>query len=145
MAMELYWLTLSILAVWRLSHLLAAEDGPFDLFARLREAAGNSFFGKLLDCFNCVSLWVSAPVALLLGRSVQEQSLLWLACSGGAIMLERLTASRAAPAPLYWEEEEKDELLRKPAQAESAAAIKRVYDKPAGNAADGYGKADNRL
>ncbi len=41
------------LAVWRLTHLLHAEDGPFDVFVRLRRGAGEGFFGKLLDCFHC--------------------------------------------------------------------------------------------
>ena len=33
------------LAVWRLTHLLHAEDGPFDLCVRLRHLLGEGFFG----------------------------------------------------------------------------------------------------
>lgn len=143
--MKFYWLTLAVLAVWRVSHLLSAEDGPFDLIVRLRETVGNGFWGKLLDCFNCVSLWVAATVALLLGGSAQEQLLMWLACSGGAIILERLTVSRAVPEPIYWEEEVTGhELLRKSTQTKPTAAITRLYDER-GNAATSYGKTDNRL
>lgn len=117
--MEFYWLTLGILAVWRITHLLTHEDGPFDLFARLREAIGDGFWGNLLDCFNCLSLWVSLPFALMLGHNVQEKVMLWLAYSGGSIILERVSSEKPSTVPLYWEEEEdKHELLRKSSSPE---------------------------
>ena len=37
----------AVLAVWRVTHLLWGEDGPFDLFVRLRKFAGAGFFGRL--------------------------------------------------------------------------------------------------
>lgn len=88
--MRWYWLGLGILGVWRVTHLLAAEDGPWDLIVRVRRAAGNGFLGKLLDCFYCLSLWVAAPFALWIGTGWQERVLLWPALSGAAILLERL-------------------------------------------------------
>jgi hypothetical protein len=88
------------LAVWRATHLLHAEDGPWGIFARLRRLAGSGFWGQLLDCFYCLSLWMSIPVAALAATSWQEGALLWLALSGGAILLERATA----PMPAYIEE-----------------------------------------
>ena len=39
------------LAIWRLTHLFWGEDGPGDLFVRLRRLAGKGFWGSLLDCF----------------------------------------------------------------------------------------------
>lgn len=81
---------LGVFASWRLAHLLAYEDGPWDLLARLRAALGNSLLGGLMDCFYCVSLWVAAPFGLLLGRSAQECALVWLALSGAACLLERM-------------------------------------------------------
>lgn len=81
---------LGVLASWRLAHLLAYEDGPWDLLARLRAALGNSVPGRLMDCFYCISLWVAAPFGLLLGRSAQECALAWLALSGAACLLERM-------------------------------------------------------
>ena len=64
--MEEAWLrfVLSVLATWRVTHLLAYEDGPWDVFVRLRAALGNGVLGRLLDCFQCVSVWVSALFAL---------------------------------------------------------------------------------
>lgn len=87
---------LGALAVWRATHLLNAEDGPWDLVFRIRERAGDGFFGKLLDCFYCLSLWVAAPVAVYLGSTLGEGILAWLALSGAAILLERV-GGRSAP------------------------------------------------
>jgi len=44
-----------------------AEDGPGDLLARLRGLAGESLWGKMLDCFYCLSLWVALPFAAAMG------------------------------------------------------------------------------
>ena len=113
--MTVYWLVLGILCVWRVTHLLNAEDGPWDLLVRLRRGVGNGFWGGLLDCFYCLSLWVAAPFALLLGQGWKERLLLWPALSGAACLLERATARPEKPAstPTYYvEDEEKDNVLR---------------------------------
>jgi hypothetical protein len=78
-------------AVWRISHLLHAEDGPWDVLARLRKLAGNGAVGRMLDCFYCVSVWVALPVALAMSAASKERVLLWPALSGAAILLERAT------------------------------------------------------
>ena len=49
--MNFYGLILGILATWRLTHLLNAEDGPWDILARLRRLAGSGLWAELLDCF----------------------------------------------------------------------------------------------
>jgi hypothetical protein len=113
-----YWLVLGILATWRITHLLHAEDGPWDVLFRLRRRVGNSVLGSIMDCFYCMSLWVAAPLAFWLGETWKERLLLWPAISGGAALLERLTTKASADAPpatTYYEEseDEADELLRK--------------------------------
>lgn len=111
------------LAVWRLTHLLQVEDGPFEVFVHVRSRMREGFVGKLLDCFYCLSLWSAAPAAWLVGRGWSEWLLLWLALSAAAILLERLHAVLLAweqtcglPA-IYSEdaprEEGSDGLLRK--------------------------------
>src|SRR5262245_666034 len=40
---------LAVLATWRLTHLLAREDGPAESLARLRAHLGSSLAGKLMD------------------------------------------------------------------------------------------------
>jgi len=105
--MKAYEIILATLCVWRMTHLLQAEDGPWDLVVRLRRAAGGGFAGKLLDCFYCLSLWVSAPFAWGFGETWRERLLLWPALSAVVIFLERLTAPRTVPPPaLFFEDKE---------------------------------------
>ena len=109
--MDFYEPILGALAVWRITHLLHAEDGPWDLLVRLRRAAGEGFWGGLLDCFYCLSLWVAAPLALVLGESWRERLLLWPALSGAAVLLQKITHRAAAPlpaAPVYYAEDHPD-------------------------------------
>lgn len=81
---------LAVLATWRVTHLLASEDGPADLIVKARALLGQSLAGKLMDCFYCVSLWIAAPAALFVARRFIDWSLVWLAVSGAACLLERL-------------------------------------------------------
>lgn len=84
---DLTWFCLSLLAIWRITHLFSQEDGPFDLVIRFRKLFGQGFFGSLLDCFFCLSLWVAAPFACILAPSWKEGIIIWLALSGGACLL----------------------------------------------------------
>ena len=102
------------LCVWRVTHLLNTEDGPGHMLARLRRRAGAGWAGQLLDCFYCLSLWVAAPASLLIGSGWQEHFLLWLALSGAACLLERITRERNPFAGFVHEdkEEESSHVLR---------------------------------
>ncbi|NJD68951.1 MAG: DUF1360 domain-containing protein [candidate division NC10 bacterium] len=86
------WLrvVLAVLATWRVTHLLANEDGPADLLVHLRARLGSGLLGKLIDCFQCLSLWVAAPMALFVSQNLVEWLLMWLALSGAACVLERI-------------------------------------------------------
>jgi hypothetical protein len=83
-------LVLAVLATWRVTHLLASEDGPADLIFRFRALLGQSLAGKLMDCFYCLSLWIAAPAALFISMKPLEWLFSWLALSGGACLLERM-------------------------------------------------------
>ena len=83
-----YGLALGILGVWRIAHLIAAEDGPWDVVVQLRKRAGNSQWGELMDCFKCLSIWAAAPFAVALGDTASNRMMLWPALSAGAILLE---------------------------------------------------------
>ena len=108
--MQSYWLAAGVVCCWRITHLLQAEDGPWDLVVRLRRRAGSGFWGKLLDCFYCLSLWVALPIAVWLGDSWAHRLVLWPAVSGGAILLERATARRSEEPPaVYYEEPSRGE------------------------------------
>jgi len=80
---------LATLAIWRVTHLLANEDGPADIIVKLRTVLGDSLAGKLMDCFKCLSLWISAPAALFVTRTPLTWLFVWLALSGAACLLQR--------------------------------------------------------
>ena len=102
-----YFIVLS-LSVWRITHLFSKEDGPFDIIYRLRKATGAGFFGRLLDCFYCTSVWVALPFGLWEGHSWREKLLLWIALSGAVCLLEKATdrKNNKPHEPIYFEEEE---------------------------------------
>lgn len=63
------------LATWRLTAMLTQENGPADIFAELRQVAGVrydpagkpyalNFFGDVLACFWCCSVWAAAALWL---------------------------------------------------------------------------------
>jgi hypothetical protein len=125
--MDLYRFLLGVLSVWRITHLLQAEDGPWDIVVHLRRSAGSGFWGQLLDCFYCLSLWIAAPHAIYLGGTFSRSVLLWPALSAGAILLARVTDHGHGDAPaLFIEESEDDYVLRqteKPGQSNDPDAF----------------------
>jgi hypothetical protein len=113
---QFYWLLLGALGVWRITHLLQAEDGPWGIVVRLRRVAGDTFWGELLDCFYCLSLWIAAPFAVYLATGWKERLLLWPALSGAAILLERVTMPGVAAfsEDISTKEEDNHAMLRQP-------------------------------
>jgi hypothetical protein len=91
-------LLIATLAVWRFSHLVVAEDGPWAMVATARAWAARSMLGALMECFSCVSLVVSAPVAWWLADRWPEGVLIWFGLSGGAMIGQRLAARVSAGA-----------------------------------------------
>jgi len=107
--MRFYNFLLGSLAVWRITHLLHAEDGPWDIVVRLRQRAGAGFWGQLLDCFYCLSVWIAAPFSVYLGKKLDERFLMWPALSAGAILLERVTDRGHGEPPALFIEDSEDE------------------------------------
>jgi len=124
--MRFYWLAVGILCVWRVTHLLVVEDGPWGIMAKLQRRAGSGFWAELLNCFYCLSLWTAAPLAYWLGESWRERLLLWPALSGGAILLQRSTSSESDPKPIHYFEEKDFEEDDK----EENHALLRQQEKP---------------
>jgi hypothetical protein len=93
--MDWYWTVAAILSVWRLTHLVHAEDGPWKLLLKLRALGGSVF-----RCFYCLSLWIAAPFAWSLDADPKHFVLLWLALSAAAILIER----RLPPRAEWWTE-----------------------------------------
>jgi hypothetical protein len=103
---------LAVLAVWRVTHLLAAEDGPGGVIFHLRQRLGVGWLGELADCFNCLSLFVAAPATLFVSRQPIVWAVAWLALSGGACLLERLGQAPPLTDPFAQPEEGEADVLR---------------------------------
>jgi hypothetical protein len=107
---------LGVLATWRVTHLLAEEDGPGDLVVRLRARAGDGWQGRLMDCFHCLSVWTAMPFALAVARRRRDAPVAVLALSGAACLLERVSALGAhttqlegGPRDVLWRQAQCDE------------------------------------
>jgi hypothetical protein len=110
---------LGVLATWRVTHLLAEEDGPGDLVIRLRARAGDGWQGRLMDCFYCLSVWTAVPFAVAVAPRRRDAPVAVLALSGAACLLERATALGArelehtqlegGPRDVLWRQTECDE------------------------------------
>src|SRR5688572_5138861 len=95
---------LAVLAVWRVTHLIVAEEGPWRILAHLRRAAIALRLGGVVTCFYCASVWVAIVFTLLIAHGWRSIALCIPALSAGAIVLERLTA-RDEPAVWYEEKQ----------------------------------------
>jgi hypothetical protein len=97
---------IGIMTVYRLSSLLSYENGPFEIFVRIRRWAGimhddegipiqwpRTFFGELLSCLWCNSVWMGFfwIVAYCIHRDLTIYSSVLLALSTGAIIINRWT------------------------------------------------------
>jgi len=73
-----------ILAIWRVTSLLHAEDGPFHIFETVRKTVGK--YTEAFDCFWCLSIWVAIPFAYFSENFI----VYWLAYSAGAIIVNEV-------------------------------------------------------
>lgn len=92
-------LVVGILATWRVTHLVVAEDGPWDVLRRIRGLLRGA------NCFLCASVWVGIAVALLIVRGWREVALAAAAFSCGAILLQRIVPD---VLPAEWVEEKEE-------------------------------------
>jgi len=92
-------------ATWRLSTLFVLEDGPFDVFWRIRwwiglerkdqfgkDAPPEGFLQGLFSCFSCFSVWGSSALWLL--YLVAPEPVWLLAAMAGAAVIQRYVMSR---------------------------------------------------
>lgn len=105
-------LALGVLAVWRVTHLLHAEHGPWGLFARARGVAARLGLGGAVSCFWCLSVWAAAPAAWWAASGWGARAVAWLALSAGAVLVEVKLLGGPVAAPVSMEDSW-NELLRK--------------------------------
>lgn len=76
------------LAVYRVSYLLAIDEGPFGSFdwaRNLIDPNQKTWIGRGLHCIGCWSFWVAFGATLLLHGSVAE----WLALAGAVLIIHK--------------------------------------------------------
>ena len=84
--MHLYRFLLGTLCVWRVTICLMWKMDRGISSSACACRFGDGFFGQLLDCFYCLSVWIAAPLSYFLGDKLNERILLWPALSAGAIL-----------------------------------------------------------
>ena len=90
---------IAALATYRLSRLLADEEGPWSVFSKLRDLTPEqSSWRRGVECIMCVSVWVAVPIALLLGIvgacAPWETPLVWLALSSVTVLIRKWEQKR---------------------------------------------------
>jgi hypothetical protein len=78
------------LAVYRVAFLVARRRavGVFQAVAVFREGLRG---WPPVTCVNCLSVWLSLPLAAFVGGSWIEQVVAWWALSGAAVVIDRAT------------------------------------------------------
>ena len=86
--MELIQIVIITLAAYRLSRMIVIEEGPGQVFIRLRSRFSlDSWLGRGVNCLACVSFWISGIVALLMGAAWY----VWLAGAAGVVLIGKAT------------------------------------------------------
>lgn len=82
-------------AVYRISRMIALEDGAFNLFALLRgwvfTKFGNGWINEGVNCPMCISWWIALPIAFVVSPlNLLIVFLVWQALSGIAVFLYKM-------------------------------------------------------
>lgn len=89
---KFYRLIVLILAVYRLSRMIAIEDGPADIFTKFRSTLSQeSWVGRGFYCVLCLSFWLSLLAAILAYRKPRCILVHWLAIAGGVTLINEVT------------------------------------------------------
>lgn len=84
------------LAGWRVASLFVQEDGPWDVFERVRARAGlgvgevSGFWPSLLSCVWCASVWTTLAAWALWQVGIEEPVVV-LAAMAAAVIANRAT------------------------------------------------------
>lgn len=92
-------LILVALAVYRLSRLIADEEGPWAIFTAIRNLAEPDTIARRgLECIMCVSVWVALPASIFVTVLGYADPLLWpatwLALSAVTVLIRKWEQKR---------------------------------------------------
>lgn len=77
----------AIFAVYRVAHMIALEEGPFEVFTRVRNLRlQDDWIGRGLRCPLCVGFWLALPAAWVAGEA--PLLLWWLGIAGAQAALQ---------------------------------------------------------
>lgn len=89
------------LVCYRLNRLVAIDDGPMDMFLKLRIKLGaynynengevETNLGKFISCPHCIGVYTALPLAFLMNGFEWYILVYWLAIAGGSSFLWSLT------------------------------------------------------
>ena len=91
-----FWFIAAVFLTYRLAYLVVLEDGPLDVMIGLRSFAWHRFnengaVNRGLNCFLCVSFWLSLIATWLLKPgNGREFILLWLGTAGAVLVLRQV-------------------------------------------------------
>lgn len=91
--MDIFYFVLAALATFRVSRMVALEEGPFSIFTKLRgRFPQTGWVGRGLACPMCISFWVALVFAPLVVQPFQPglYIVVFLALSGAAVIIYRL-------------------------------------------------------
>ena len=88
---EWLMILLATTAVYRISRMIVAEEGPAHIFELLRHATRDDshWLHAGIRCPLCISFWLSLPTAVMMANSWQEFILLWFGVAGLVTLIYR--------------------------------------------------------
>lgn len=99
LVMEIFLVTLfkfilACLATWRICSLISGEEGPWNIFRRIRAyvTLKSPSLGEGAHCLWCVSLWISPFVAFWISTDIPAWVVSTFALSGGAILVDAIVS-----------------------------------------------------
>lgn len=87
------FLLIGPIVIWRMTHMMQEENGPFAVFARIRAFIASHTSDRVggvnegYNCFKCLSVWLSMLYAVGLSDSFAQWVAITFFLSGIAIFL----------------------------------------------------------
>jgi hypothetical protein len=91
----LLWLVLCWLIAWRVTAMVRYEAGPFDVFSFLRLGLARIGAQRLVTCFHCTAVWISAAVVLIVFEWHARSVFLIVAVASAVSITERALGEEA--------------------------------------------------
>lgn len=81
----------AIFAVYRVAHLLATEEGPFEICTRWRNLwIKDDWIGRGMRCPLCIGFWLAWVAAVMIAPDWHSLFWYWLGIAGAQLFLYRL-------------------------------------------------------